>query len=175
MIIKDKKFKPYLGEERLKQAIQKVADAINEDYAGRTPVIVAVLNGAFMFTADLIKLLSIEVEVSFVKVKSYQGTRSSGEVKQLLGLESSLKGKDVILLEDIVDTGHTIQHLLTMLDEKGPASISIATLLFKPDALQSAVELQYVGIEIPNLFVVGYGLDYDGLGRQYNEIYQLDE
>jgi hypoxanthine phosphoribosyltransferase len=128
-----------------------------------------------MFTADLVKMLEIEVEVSFVKVKSYQGTQSSGEVRQLLGLDTSLQGKDIILLEDIVDTGYTIQHLLKLLDELQPASVSVATLLFKPEALQVSVDLSYVGIRIPNLFVVGYGLDFDGFGRQYREIYQLAE
>lgn len=175
MKIKDKTFVPYIKEEAIQQAIREIADEINHDYSDRKPVIVAVLNGAFMFTADLIKMLEIEVEVSFVKVKSYQGTESSGQIKELLGLESSLEGKDVILLEDIVDTGHTIQHLLRMLDEKKPASVSIATLLYKPEALKIQVDLQYVGIEIPNKFVVGYGLDYDGFGRQYKEIYQLAE
>lgn len=175
MKIKDKTFAPYLREEEIQNAIREIANAINRDYVGRKPVIVAVLNGAFMFTADLIKMLEIEVEVSFVKVKSYQGMQSSGQVKELLGLESSLHGKDVILLEDIVDSGHTIKHLLKMLDEKQVASVSIATLLFKPDALKVDVPLQYIGIRIPNLFVVGYGLDYDGLGRQYREIYQLAE
>lgn len=175
MKIKDKTFVPYLREEDLQRAIGKIAAAINRDYAGQKPVIVAVLNGAFMFTADLIKKLEVDLEVSFVKVKSYEGTKSSGEVKQLLGLESSLKGKDVILLEDIVDTGHTVQHLLKMLDEKQAASVSIATLLFKPEALKVEVDLRYVGFRIPNIFVVGYGLDYDGYGRQHKEIYQLDE
>lgn len=175
MKIKDKTFVPYLREEDLQRAIGKIAAAINRDYAGQKPVIVAVLNGAFMFTADLIKKLEVDLEVSFVKVKSYEGTKSSGEVKQLLGLESSLKGKDVILLEDIVDTGHTVQHLLKMLDEKQAASVSIATLLFKPEALKVEVDLRYVGFRIPNIFVVGYGLDYDGYGRQHKEIYQLGE
>lgn len=175
MKIKYKTFVPYLSEEEIHQAIRALATAINRDYRGRKPVIVAVLNGAFMFTADLVKMLEIEVEVSFVKVKSYQGTQSSGEVKQLLGLDTTLAGKDIILLEDIVDTGYTIRHLLKLLDELQPAGVSIATLLFKPEALQVEVDLAYVGIRIPNLFVVGYGLDYDGFGRQYREIYQLAE
>lgn len=175
MKIKDKTFAPYLREEEIQAAIQEIANTINRDYADRKPILIAVLNGAFMFTADLIKMLEIEVEVSFVKVKSYQGMQSSGQVRELLGLESSLKGKDVILLEDIVDSGHTVKHLLKMLDDKQAKSVSIATLLFKPEALKVDVPLQYIGIRIPNLFVVGYGLDYDGFGRQYKEIYQLAE
>jgi len=175
MKIKDKTFVPYLSEEQIQAAIRQMASQINKDYAGRRPVIVAVLNGAFMFTADLVKQLEIEVEISFVKVKSYEGTQRSGKVKQLLGLASSLEGKEIILVEDIVDTGHTIEHLLGMLEEKKVASVSIATLLYKPKAIQIAIDLQYVGIEIPNLFVVGYGLDYDGFGRQYRDIYQLAE
>lgn len=175
MKIKDKTFVPYISEEELQRAIHTIASAINRDFKGRTPVILAVLNGAFMFTADLIKMLEVEVEVSFVKVKSYQGTQSSGKINQLLGLEASLRGKDIILLEDIVDTGHTIHHLLKLLDEQQPASVNVATLLFKPDALQVSVDLSYVGIRIPDRFVVGYGLDFDGFGRQYREIYQLAE
>jgi hypoxanthine phosphoribosyltransferase len=175
MKIKDKTFVPYLSEEKLQLAIGEVAATINRDFQGRTPVILAVLNGAFMFTADLIKMLEVEVEISFVKIKSYEGTQSSGEVKQLLGLDSSIQGKDVILLEDIVDTGRTICHLVSLLEAQEPASISTATLLFKPEALQEEVDLTYVAICIPNVFVVGYGLDYEGLGRQYREIYQLAE
>jgi len=175
MKIKEKTFVPYLSEEKLQLAIRELATTINRDFQGRTPVILAVLNGAFMFTADLIKMLEVEVEISFVKVKSYEGTQSSGEVKQLIGLDSSLQGKDIILLEDIVDTGHTIYHLIRLLEAQEPSSISTATLLFKPEALQKEVDLTYVGIRIPDIFVVGYGLDYDGLGRQYREIYQLAE
>lgn len=175
MKINDKSFVPYIRENELQQAIRNIAHAINHDYAGRKPMLIAVLNGAFMFASDLIKCLEIEVEVSFVKVKSYEGTQSSGQVKQLFGLDAPLEGKDVILLEDIVDTGHTVQYLIRLLEEKKPASISIASLLFKPDALQIPVDLQYKGIEIPNIFVVGYGLDYDGFGRQYKEIYCLEE
>jgi len=175
MKIKDKHFVPFIDEATLFSAVQRVAQQISLDYADRKPMIVAVLNGAFMFAADLIRQLDIEVEITFVKVKSYQGTQSSGNAKQLIGLEESLEGKDIILLEDIVDTGHTIQHLLDLLNQQKPVSISVATLLFKPEALQQAVDLQYVGIEIPNLFVVGYGLDYDGFGRQYKAIYQLAE
>lgn len=175
MKINDKSFVPFIEEDKIQETIRRIAQAINQDYAGRKPILVAVLNGAFMFASDLVKCLEIEVEVSFVKVKSYQGTQSSGQVKQLFGLDTSLEGKDVILLEDIVDTGFTVQHLIKVLEEKSPASINIASLLFKPDALQTPVDLKYKGIEIPNKFVVGYGLDYDGFGRQYKEIYRLAE
>ncbi|WKN29837.1 hypoxanthine phosphoribosyltransferase [Porifericola rhodea] len=175
MKINDKSFVPYIEEKAIQEAVQDIAQAINQDFAERKPVLVTVLNGAFMFASDLMKCLDIEVEISFVKVKSYEGTQSSGKVKQLFGLDTPLEGKDVILLEDIVDTGYTVQHLIKILEEKKPASINIASLLFKPDALQVPVSLKYKGIEIPNKFVVGYGLDYDGYGRQYKDIYRLKE
>ncbi|MFP4092660.1 MAG: hypoxanthine phosphoribosyltransferase [Cyclobacteriaceae bacterium] len=173
MQIGDKEFEVLLTEEQIASAVSKMSRAISKDYQSKDVVLLSVLNGAFIFTADLIREIDINVEVTFVKVRSYEGTASSGKVRELIGLEAELKGRHVLLVEDIVDSGYTINYLLDMLKAQEPASIHIATLLFKPDALKVTVDLKYVGVNIPNRFVVGYGLDYNGLGRQYREVYQL--
>ncbi len=167
----DKQFKPYLSARELAAATQAVAARINQDYAGRRPLFVAVLSGSFMFAADLLKHVRVDCEIAFIRVASYEGTQSTGQIKELLGLHEDVRGRDVIILEDIVDTGHTMQALLAQLREKQPASLEIATLFFKPASLQHELSLRYVGLEIPNDFIVGYGLDYDGLGRNLPDVY----
>jgi hypoxanthine phosphoribosyltransferase len=172
--IKDKTFVPFITAETIQERIQELAQQINQDYADKQPLIVVVLNGAFLFAADLAKHLTIPCEITFIRVASYTATSSSGQVKQILGLNESLEGRDIIVVEDIVDTGLTLAQVCEQLQAKGPASLSIATLLFKPDALKQPLDLQYIGFEIENRFVLGYGLDYDGLGRNTPNILVLN-
>lgn len=171
MVLHEKEFVPYLPADELSAAVQAVAARISADYAGRRPLFVAVLNGAFMFAADLLKHVTVDCEITFIRVASYEGTQSTGQLKELLGLHEDVRGRDVIIVEDIVDTGHTMHALLAQLAEQGPASLEIATLFYKPASLQHALKLRYVGREIPNDFIVGYGLDYDGLGRNLPDVY----
>jgi len=172
---KDKSFKPFIAKTKLKEAVEQVATKINADYKGKTPLFIGVLNGSFMFVADLLKAIDLQCKISFVKLASYQGTSTTGKVNELIGLSENLKGEDVILVEDIVDTGNTLEKLYEILKEKEVNSIKIATLLYKPTAYKKAHNIDYVGIEIPNAFVVGYGLDYDGLGRNLSSIYVLND
>jgi len=171
--LKDKTFTLYLDKKTIASRVQEIGKQLSVDYEGKDPIIIGVLNGAFMFLSDLARHISIPTEISFLKIASYQGEASSGKVKNLLGLEADLKGRHVILVEDIVDTGLSMTHLLSLINEKGPSSVKIVTLLHKPEALQHQVTIDYLGFEIPNKFVVGYGLDYDGFGRNIPEIYQL--
>lgn len=171
----DKQFVRYITSEQLDEEISWMAQKINRDYKDKQPLFLAVLNGAFMFAADLYRQVKLDSAISFVKLASYEGTESTGEIKSLLGLAEEIKGRDVIILEDIVDTGRSMAHLMAQLREHEPASLALASLLVKPAALQEPVEISYRGFDIPNLFVVGYGLDYDGLGRNLPEIYQLHE
>jgi hypoxanthine phosphoribosyltransferase len=173
--IKDKSFKPFISEEDLQDSIKKVAQTINADYHGKTPIFLGVLNGSFMFIGDLLKSVNVECFVSFVKLASYEGTESTGKVNELIGLTEDIENKDIILVEDIVDTGNTLEKLHDILSSKNPKSIKIATLLYKPEAYKKSYNIDYVGLEIPNAFVLGYGLDYDGLGRNLNSIYVLNE
>lgn len=173
LTVLDKTFVPFIDRDTLQNRIADLADQINRDYAGRRPLVVGVLNGAVLFTADLLKNLTIDCEITFIRVASYEQTASTGKVKEILGLTEVITGRDLIVVEDIVDTGTTIAHVCRQLAEKNPASIAIATLLFKPAALKEPVELAYVGFEIENQFVVGYGLDYDGLGRNTKDIFVL--
>jgi len=172
--IKDKSFKLFISEENLQKAIKKVAIKINEDYKNTTPIFLGILNGSFMFFGDLLKSIDLDCHVSFVKFMSYEGTNSTGKVNELIGLNENIEGRDIILVEDIVDTGNTLEKLYQILNEKKPKSIKIATLLFKPNAYKKAHPINYVGLEIPNAFVIGFGLDYDGLGRNLNSIYVLN-
>jgi hypoxanthine phosphoribosyltransferase len=170
----DKTFVPYLSEEKIAAAVNKVAQNINADYKGKNPLFLVVLNGSFLFAADLVRAIDSEgCEVSFVKFSSYHGTESSGKVKELIGLNETLDGRDVIIVEDIVDTGNTIVQMLDDLSKRNPGTVKIAALLFKPEAYKKNVKIDYVGIEIPNDFIVGYGLDYDGLGRNLKDIYVI--
>lgn len=173
--IKDKQFVTFLPEEKILQAVRRVADDINRDLADTQPVFVSILNGAFMFTADLMKLITLPCEVSFTKVASYEGTSSTGRVKELIGLNTDIEGRTVVIVEDIIDTGHTMKALLETLRARRPKDIRIATLLLKPGKLQVDLQVDYVAMSIPNEFIVGYGLDYDGLGRNYRDIYVVQE
>lgn len=169
----DKEFETYLAEDIIQNRIKELAAKISEDYAGKRPLFVAVLNGSFMFAADLFKYLTIEAEICFIKLSSYKGTQSTGRVITTIGLDDDLFGRDVILVEDIVDTGKTLHNFLPRLIHQQPKSLRMATLLHKPEATEHTLELDYIGFAIPNKFVVGFGLDYDGLGRNLKEIYQL--
>jgi hypoxanthine phosphoribosyltransferase len=173
--VKDKSFRPYISEEEISASVDQVALAINADYKGSQPLFLGVLNGSFMFFGDLLKAIQLECTVSFVKLASYEGTNTTGIVNELIGLNEDISGRDVILVEDIVDTGNTLVKLFDSLSDKNPKSIKIATLLFKPAAYQKSYVIDYVGKEIPNDFVLGYGLDYDGLGRNLSSIYVLNE
>ncbi|QIP11161.1 hypoxanthine phosphoribosyltransferase [Spirosoma aureum] len=171
--IKDKTFVPFISAEAIQTRIQELAEQINQEYADKQPLIVVVLNGAFLFAADLSKHLTIPCEITFIRVASYTATESSGQLKQILGLNESIEGRDLIVVEDIVDTGLTLYEVCDQLQAKGPSSLTIATLLFKPAALKKQLDLHYVGFEIENRFVLGYGLDYDGLGRNTPDILVL--
>lgn len=171
--IHDCDFSTYIYEEEIIARIVMLAEQIEQDYAGKNPLFLAVLNGSFMFTADLMKRISIPCEISFIRISSYQDMHSTGQVKEVLGLTENIEGRDVLIIEDIVDTGHTVNALLKQLREKDPASIEIVTLLMKPECLQHQLEVKYVAKSIPNDFVVGYGLDYNGLGRNLRDIYKI--
>jgi hypoxanthine phosphoribosyltransferase len=175
MNVLDKKFRPFLSAEVLNERIKELATQINKDYIGKNPIFIGILNGSFMFASDLYKNITLPSTISFIKLVSYKGTTSTGTVITSIGLEEDLTDKDVILIEDIVDTGKTMKEFVATLHKQSPASIQICTLLHKPEALQHPLDLKYVGFEIPNKFVVGYGLDYDGFGRNSQEIFQLDE
>ncbi|MBM3915064.1 MAG: hypoxanthine phosphoribosyltransferase [Sphingomonadales bacterium] len=171
--VHDKTFVPFLTADQIKERVAEMAMQISHDYRDKKPLLLAVLNGSFMFAADLFRLLTIDAEISFIKIASYQGMRSSGKVVTAIGMEHDLNGRAVILVEDIVDTGKTLHHFIPTLQQQHPASIAVATFLHKPEATLYPLSLQYVGFQIPNRFVVGYGLDYDGLGRNYYQVYQL--
>jgi len=169
----DKTFEPYLKEGAIQEKISALAAQLNKDYAGKRPLFLSVLNGSFLFTADLFKQITIEAEVSFIKLASYKGTSSTGNVITAIGLDLNVKDRHIIILEDIIDTGKTLHHYLPQLESMQPASVKIAVLLNKKEALQYPVQVDYSCFDIPNKFVVGYGLDYDGLGRNSKDIYQL--
>ena len=171
--VHDKSFDIYLPEEKILRRIAEMAAAINKDYAGKRPFCIAILNGSFMFASDLFKQLTIDAELCFIKLASYKGMKSSGKVVTSIGLDEDLFDKDVIIVEDIVDTGKTLHNFLPRLMHQQPRSLKIATLLHKSEATEYPLTLDYIGFDIPNKFVVGYGLDYDGLGRNLKEIYQL--
>ena len=171
--IKDLTFVPYINETDLLQAVDEVAQKINTDYKGKEILFVGVLNGVFMFASDLLKRIDLECQISFVKLSSYDGTQSTEVVKQLFGLTESVEDKHVILLEDIVDTGLTIDGIYNDLLKQNPASLEVCTLLYKPEKYTKGVPIKYIAKSIPNGFVVGYGLDYDGYGRNISSIYQL--
>lgn len=171
--IKDKEFELFIDNSSIEQNIERVANQINEDLKGKEPIFITVLNGAFMFAGELMKKVNIPSEITFVRLASYQGTSSTEIVQQLLGLNQSIEGRNVVIVEDIVDTGNTMVALKAILNEMNPSDIKIATLLFKPKALKHELNIDYVAMEIPNDFIVGYGLDYDGYGRNLNDIYIL--
>jgi len=171
--VHDKSFDTYLSEETILGRIKEMAALINKDYTGKRPFFIAILNGSFMFASDLFKQLNIDAELCFIKLASYKGMKSSGNVVTSIGLDDDLYGKDVVIVEDIVDTGKTLHNFLPRLLHQQPRSLKIATLLHKSAATKYRLTLDYIGFEIPEKFVVGYGLDYDGLGRNFKEIYQL--
>lgn len=173
MHVKDKEFEPYINSQQIQEAVAKLAARINQDYAGKTPLLLAVLNGSFMFAADLMRNIHVPSEITFIRLSSYNRTRSSGRVKELIGLEENIFGRHLIIVEDIVDTGLTMRHLIDELQELGPKSLEVATLLHKAEATKEPIDLKYIGFVIPQKFVVGYGLDYDGQGRNLNDIYSL--
>ncbi|MGB4843615.1 MAG: hypoxanthine phosphoribosyltransferase [Ferruginibacter sp.] len=171
----DKKFQPYIKADEIQVQIAKLASQINTDYADKKPLFIAILNGSFMFASDLFKELTIEAEICFIKLASYKGTKSTGNVITSIGLDEPLNGRHVIIVEDIVDTGKTLNEFLPQLVNQQPASLKIAALLHKPEALVHPLSIDYLGFNVPNKFLLGYGLDYDGLGRNLKEIYQLVE
>ena len=171
--IKDKVFVPYITANSLTQRVAELGNEISKDFKEDSPILLGVLNGSFIFLSDLSRSISIPMEVTFVKVSSYSGTNSTGNVRNLLGIDIDLKNRSVIIVEDIIDTGLSMNHLLKMVKKENPKKIAVVTLLFKPEALTYPVDIDYIGYEIPNKFVVGYGLDFDGLGRNLPEIYQL--
>ena len=172
--LKEKTFQVSISAEKIQEAVIQMAKKINKDYGSKElPLFISILNGSFMFTADLFKHIDFVCEVTFLKLTSYKGTSSTGAVRQLIGVNESIQGRDVIVLEDIVDTGITLEQILGQLRSFEPASVRVASLLFKPEAYQKNFEIDYIGMEVPNDFIVGYGLDYDGLGRNLPDIYSV--
>jgi hypoxanthine phosphoribosyltransferase len=171
----DKTFKRFISNNEIQTSINKIVKKINEDYSGKQPIFIGVLNGSFLFCADLIRQFNSPCEVAFIQFASYQGTQSSGQVKELMGLSIDIKNRDVIILEDIVDTGNTLEKLMITLKKHAPSSIKIATLLFKPKAYKKKIPIDYIAIEVGNEFLVGFGLDYDGIGRNLEHIYKIEE
>ena len=173
--IKDKTFKTSISEAEIQQRVKALAARINEDMAGKNPLFLSVLNGSFMFTADLMRQITIPCEVSFVKLASYDGVISTGKIKEVIGLNDDITGRTVVIVEDIVDTGRTMRNMLNSLAIRHPKEIHICTLFVKPDKLEEPLDIEYAAFSIPNDFIVGYGLDYDQQGRNLNEIYTLVE
>ncbi len=173
--VKDKTFKTFIPEEEILKRIRVVADRINQDMEGKNPLFLAILNGSFIFAADLLRMVTIPCEVSFVKLASYEGTSSTGEIKEVVGLNTDLRGRSVIIVEDIVETGNTLRHLVEMLKSQQAESVKICTLLLKPECMKVPLDIEYVAMEIPNDFIVGYGLDYDQQGRNLRDIYTIVE
>jgi hypoxanthine phosphoribosyltransferase len=174
--VNNRQFIPYISAAAIEKRISELADQINADYAGKRPIFIAILNGSFMFAADLFRQIQIDAEICFIKLASYKGTKSTGNVITSIGLDEPLQDRHVIVIEDIVDTGKTLHVFLPQLVNQQPASLKIASLLFKPDALQyKEIKVDYLGFSVPVKFLLGYGLDFDGLGRNLEEIYELVE
>lgn len=171
--ILDKTFREFISEDEIRLRIDELAKKINRDLAGKDVVFLGILNGAFMFASDLFKRINFEAKISFVKLASYEGTTSSGSIKELIGWNEDIKGKSVVIIEDIVDTGHTLERIMDELKIRKAAEIRIAAMLFKPAAYTRNIPLDYIGMEIPDNFVVGYGLDYNGYGRNLPSVYTL--
>lgn len=173
--VKDKTFKTSIPEAQILERVKAVADRINTDMADKNPLLLAMLNGSFIFAADLMRYINVPCEISFVKMSSYAGTSSTGNVKQLIGLNEDIKGRTVIVVEDIIESGFTMKTLLNMLQEKEPEAVHVCTLLLKPECLEVPLDIKYVAMEIPNDFILGYGLDYDQQGRNLRDIYTVVE
>ena len=171
--VHDKHFKPIISEAEIQKEVTRIAVDMNLELADKDPIFMGILNGAFMFASDLYKQLTFPCQITFLKLASYSGTQSTGSVKQLIGINRDLKDRVVVVLEDIVDTGVTLETIIRQLSGYQPAEIRVATFLHKPEATVMEVKLDYVGMEIPNDFILGYGLDYNGYGRNFKEIYQL--
>lgn len=171
--VHDKVFAPSIPATEIMQQVRKVAQQINRDFEGQTPLFLVVLNGAFIFAADLMREVTVPAEVSFVKLASYEGTSSTGTVREVIGLNTDITGRPVIIVEDIVESGITMAHMIETLKKQNPMSIDICTLLLKPEKLEVKLDIRYVAMEIPNDFILGYGLDYDGLGRGLKDIYTI--
>lgn len=173
--LNDKTFRVLIPAEEIDKAVTRVADQLNERYAGHTPIFLGVLSGSFLFLADLVRKVNFNSQMAFVKISSYAGTESTGKVTQQLGIDFDIEGRDVIIVEDIVETGHSMTHMLEYLKAKKPASIAICTLFFKPDKFLYEYKIDYTALSIGNEFIVGYGLDYNQLGRNLKDIYVIDE
>ena len=171
--VKDKRFAVSIPSERIQAEVKRVAEQINKDYEGQSPIFLAVLNGSFVFAADLLREITLPCEVSFVRLASYQGVSTTGTIREIMGLNLDITGRPIIIVEDIVDTGLTMAHMLDTLKTHNPSSIDICTLLLKPGKLQVDLDIRYCCLQIPNDFIVGYGLDYDGFGRNTKDIYTL--
>ena len=171
--IKDKTFVTSIPEETILKRVREVAESISSDYADKNPLFLAVLNGSFVFASDLVRSMTVPCEISFVKLASYQGTMSTGHVKEVLGINEDLAGRHIIIVEDIVETGTTMKRMIESLGTRNPASVEICTLLFKPERLKEELDIRYVAFEIPNDFIIGYGLDYDQQARGLRDIYTL--
>lgn len=171
--LRDKDFRLFIPEKKIQEAIAEMAVHIKKDVEGKNPLFVGVLNGAFMFVAELMRQMNGPYEMAFARYSSYQGTNTTGEVHEIMPLTVDVKGRTVILLEDIVDTGYTMKYVMAKLRDQGAADVRLATMLLKPDALKCDLKPDYVGLEIPNDFIVGYGLDYDEMGRAYRDIYTI--
>ena len=175
MIVKDKKFKLFISQSDIQQKVHELSQRLTSDYAGKNPLFITVLNGAFIFAADLIRQIDIPSEITFVKFTSYESMQSTGKVDQIIGFDDDIFQRHVVLIEDIVDTGLTMSEIMRELKRFRPLSLELVTLLTKPEAHQKEIDIKYIGFEIENKFVVGYGLDYDGYGRNLQDIYILDE
>ena len=173
--LQDKTFRVLISAEEIDKAVSRVADQLNERYQGRTPIFLGVLSGSFLFLADLVRKVNFESQLAFVKISSYDGTESTGNVKQQFGVDFDIEGRDIIIVEDIVETGHSMNYLLDHLRKKNPASISICTLFFKPEKFLYEYDIDYTALSIGNEFIVGYGLDYNQLGRNLKDIYVVEE
>ena len=173
--IRDKQFEPFIHHQQIAERVAALAEKLNTDYEGKSPLLIAILNGAFIFAADLVRHLTFDHDIQFAKFSSYEGTDTTGKLKELIGLPNSIAGRDVIIVEDIIDTGTTMYNLLPQLKEKGAKSVEIAALLMKPGKLRVPLDVKYCAMQIPNEFIVGYGLDFDGFGRNYKSIYVVKE
>ncbi|MBI9066378.1 MAG: hypoxanthine phosphoribosyltransferase [Salinivirgaceae bacterium] len=171
----DKRFRVSIPEEKILKSIEQMAQKMNEDFKGKDVIFLGILNGCFLFASDLFKCIDLECQITFLKLASYQGTSSTGNVKRLIGINEDIENKTVVILEDIIDTGNTLESILKQLKGYEPAEIKVATLLYKPDAYVKDIKIDYIGIEIPDEFILGYGLDYDGYGRNLRDIYTIIE
>ncbi len=171
--VKDKDFRIFIESDTINAAITKIAEDLNTDVKDENPLFLVILNGAFMFAGDLLKKVKFNCNISFVKLASYSGTQSTNQVQELIGLNEEIKGRSIVIIEDIIDTGKTLEVLLKQLKAKGASSVRIAALLYKPDSFKCNYDIDYIGIKIPNDFIVGYGLDYDGYARNYPDIYKI--